>query len=140
MSFKYNTSEQLIILSEPSSIYRVVLFLIKPKPTTNRITIPPFPNRIRNQIKKIIPILFQVGLGHGPLAGTWTIAQQTPPPAKGPNELQVEDLLVGFMLAALLQNSCLSTITTFVSISEGLSSVYIFSTSNNFSSRAILIQ
>ena len=40
MSFKDNTNEQLIILSKQSSIYRVVLFLIKPKPTTNRITIP----------------------------------------------------------------------------------------------------
>ena len=128
-----------IILSEPSSIYRVVLFLIKPKPTTNRITIPPFPNRIRNQIKKIIPILFQVGLGDETLAGTWAIGQQTPPPAKGPNGLQVEDLLAGSMSAALLQNSCLSTITTFFRISKGLSSVCIFSTSNNFSFRVILI-
>ena len=73
-----------------------------------------------NKIKRIIPILFQVELGHGPLAGTWAIAQQTPPPAKGPNGLQVEELLTGFMPTALLQNSCLSTITTFVSISQGL--------------------
>ena len=140
MSFKDNTNEQLIILSRPSSIYRVVLMLTKSKPTTNRITIPIlFPNRIENQIKRIIPILFQVGLGHGPLAGTWAIAQQTPPPAKWPNGLQVEDLLAGFMPAAHLQNSCLYTITTFISISEGLSLV-IFSSSNNLSSRATLIQ
>ena len=66
----------LTILSRPSSIYRVVLFLTKPKPTTNRITISILPNRIGNQIKRIISILFQVGLGHGPLAGTWAIAQQ----------------------------------------------------------------
>ena len=53
-----------------------MLFLTKPKPTTNRITISILPNRIGNQIKRIIPILFQVGLGHGPLARTWAIAQQ----------------------------------------------------------------
>ena len=110
MSFKDNTNEQLIILSRPSSIYRVVLFLTKSKPTTNRIT---------------IPILFQVELGHGPLAGTWAIAQQTLPPAKGPNGLQVEDLLEGIMPAALLQNSCLSMITNFVRISKGFISVYL---------------
>ena len=77
MYFKYNTNEQLIILSKPSSIYRVVFFLTKPKPTTNRITILIlFLRELENQIKRIIPILFQVGLGHGPLAGTWAIAQQ----------------------------------------------------------------
>ena len=75
MSFKDNTNEQLIILSKPSSIYRVVLFLTKPKPSTNRITISILPNRIGNQIKRIISILFQVGLGHWPLAGTWVIDQ-----------------------------------------------------------------
>ena len=40
MSFIYNSNEKLIILSRPSSIYRVVLFLTKAKPTTNKITIP----------------------------------------------------------------------------------------------------
>ena len=77
MSLKDNINEKLIILSRLSSIYRVVLFLTKPKPTTNNITIPIiFPKRIGNQIKRIIPILFQVGLGHETLAGTWAIAQQ----------------------------------------------------------------
>lgn len=113
MSFKDNTNEQLIILSKPSSIYRVVLFLTKPKPSTNRITISILPNRIGNQIKRIIPILFQVGIGHGPLTGTWAIAQQTPPLAKGPKRLQVEDLLTGFLSATLLQNSWLSTMSSF---------------------------
>ena len=47
----------------------------------------PFHNRIGNQIKRIIPTLFQEGLGHGPFDGTWAIALQTPPPAKGPNGL-----------------------------------------------------
>ena len=39
-------------------------------------------------MKRIIPILFEVGLVHGPLAGTWAINQQTPPLAKGQNGLQ----------------------------------------------------
>ena len=38
--FIKNINEKLIILSRQSSIYRVVLFLTKSKPTTNRITIP----------------------------------------------------------------------------------------------------
>ena len=78
MSFKDNTNEQLIILSIPSSIYRVVLFVTKPKPTTNRITIPIlflieletnnkennsnlFPSRIR-------PWAFGWNMGNSPIA------------------------------------------------------------------------
>ena len=81
-----------------------MLFLIKPKPTTNRITIPIlFLIELETDIKRIIPIIFQVGFDHGPLAGTWAIAQQNPPPAKGPNGFQVDDLLTGFLPATLVQ-------------------------------------